>query len=376
MSDQASEKQHQASSKRIDELRRKGQVMRSRDLTAGLIFIVTVILFVHLSPLFKSRIEQNFHLSFSRFDQVISDPDYIAHFITKLTIENLLLLSPIFIVILIITYLSPFLFGGWNFTLEAVQFNISKLNPMNYIKNILSFKIVLEMLRSLLKAIVIFGVFICFIIDKKYDIGQLAHLPVKEAIGGSFIILEKFIVIISVSLIFLIIFDVLYHFWEFQNRIKMTTQELKDEHKDTEGNPEVKRKVRRAQFALLKQRLSSAVPQANVIVTNPTHYAIALRYNSKKDHAPKVMAKGRGHIAQQIRTIAIAHAIPIYQAPSLARALYHTANIGSEIHPDLYRAVAIVLTYVHQLKNYQQGVGEMPNYICEFEIPKDFIYEE
>jgi flagellar biosynthetic protein FlhB len=156
----------------------------------------------------------------------------------------------------------------------------------------------------------------------------------------------------------------------------MTTQEMKEESKDVDGNPEVKRKIRSKQYALARQRLSVSVPQATVVVTNPTHYAIALRYDETKDNAPKILAMGKDYIATQIRQLAVANAVPIYEAPPLARAIYHTGNIGSEVHPALYMSVAIVLSYVSQLQNYQRGAGQLPLPVSDLKIPDDFVYSE
>ena len=181
-------------------------------------------------------------------------------------------------------------------------------------------------------------------------------------------------ILTSFTVILLIIFDVFYQYAQFQNQSKMSDQELKDEYKDAEGSAEVKRKIRSSQFAMYRQRLSVSVPRANVIVTNPTHYAIALRYEANKDKAPKVVAKGKGPVAQQIRSLAIANGVPIYEAAPLARAIYHTTKLNTEIHPELYMSVAIVLSYVHQLKNYQMGIGKQPEYVEDLEIPKEFIF--
>lgn len=377
MADESSaEKQHQATGKRIAELRKQGQVLRSRDLTSGMIFIFTVIMVIFLSLRLKKQIENNFTLSFTHFKEIIHDPDFGMHFIAKVAIDNFMMLLPIFSFLFVFTILSPFLFGGWNFTLDSVRFKPEKLNPFKHLKTMFSLKTVMEAGRSSLKVAVISIALTTFISDKKHDIQQLVHLPVKTAIYASFHIVEKFIVVLSLAIIFLIICDMYYHYREYQNKIKMTTQELKDENKDTEGSPESKRKIRSAQLSILKQRLSQSVPQAHVIVTNPTHYAIALRYHPDKDKAPKVVAKGKGHIAQRIRTLAISHAIPTYEAPTLARALYHTTNIGNEIHPELYMAVAIVLSYINQLKHYQLGVGQLPKHVRDIEIPEEFIYQE
>lgn len=377
MENESHEKQHQATGKRLSDLRRKGTVMRSRDLTGGLLFIITVMMLTHFAVYFKERILNNFTTAFDGIKYVLISQESIPIILKKIIVGNLILILPIFGVMFVIVMLSPFLFGGWNFTLEAIQFNLGKLNPITNIKNNFSPKrIFSEMIKSMIKATLLITVLIYFVMSRKEDMMTLLNYPTATALEAGYSIVMEFVILLCCSLIFLVLFDVIFNFFQFQKQIKMTTQELKDEYKDTEGSVEVKRKIRSKQMAVLMQRLTQTVPRANVIVTNPTHYSVALRYVEGKDHAPKVVAKGTGAMAQKIRHLAIANAIPIYEAPVLARAIYHTTKIGAEIHPGLYMAVAIVLTYVQQLKNYQLGVGQLPKIVQEFQIPKEFVYDE
>jgi|SRR5579885_2199902 flagellar biosynthetic protein FlhB len=376
MSDQSSEKQHQATAKRLDDLRSKGQILRSRDLVSGLIFMITIIMLVLMISQIKDRLEDNFILAFNSIRLVMSDSDFPESVLSKIVLNNFYMLLPIFIVVLITALLSPFAFGGWNFTLKALHFKFESLNPFNNLGNIFSKKIFINILKSMLKVTLILGVLFLFSWDKKNEIISLINMPVKASIVSVYLITKEFVIIISSSLIFIIMYDVVTSYFEYQGKVKMTTQELKDEMKDTEGNVDIKRRLRAAQFAILKQRLSISVPKATVVVTNPTHYAIAIRYDEKKDRAPRVLAKGKGHIAHQIRQIAITNRVPIYQAPLLARAIYNTSKLNKEINPGLYMAVAIVLSYVHQLKNYQHGLGQQPQFVSDLKIPDEFIYDE
>jgi flagellar biosynthesis protein FlhB len=376
MAETSSEKQHLPSSKRIADLRQQGQTMRSRDLTSGVVFLSGIAALTSMAVQFKQIMTQNFIRSFSDFKPLINNHDFPAGVIATLAKNTMELLLPLLVIIFVSTFLSPFIFGGWNFTLEAVRFKADKLNPINYFKKIFSMNIFVEILRSMMKVVFIMLFLVYYAMQKKDVIAGLTHLPPKTSIIATFHLITQFIGIISALLIFIIAIDVVYHYYEFQNRVKMTTQELKDEHKESDGNPEIKRKIRATQFAMLKQRLSISVPQANVIVTNPTHYAIALRYDDRIDKAPKILAKGKDHQAMQIRQLAIANGIPIYEAPPLARAIYHTGNIGGEVHPGLYMAVAIVLSYVMQLKNYQIGGGQMPLHQNDLQIPEELIYNE
>lgn len=377
MSDDSQDKQHHATSKRLEDLRRKGKVMRSKDLVSGLVFIVGAMEMMYMASSFSKKMLDNFQLSFTSIQHVMSYHDNLSTIIRAFLLDNFMFIMPMLSVMLVVVLLSPFAFGGWNFTLEAIQFNFEKMNPISNIKSIFSPKKALgEIVKSIVKTTIIFSVLSFFVFQYKNELMDLIEYPSKVGIKTSYFIVKSFVGTLSVSVVFLVIFDVIYHYFQFQHQMKMTTQEVKDEHKEMEGSSEMKRKIRSTQFALIRQRLAQTVPKANVIVTNPTHYAIALCYEDRKDKAPKVIAKGKGATAAQIKTIAIANGIPIYEAPPLARAMFHTTKIGGEIHPALYMAVAIVLSYVHQLKAYQMGVGQLPNYVNEFDIPAEFVYHE
>lgn len=370
------EKKHQATAKRITELRKQGQSLRSRDLTSGLVFISGVIALLFISNQLRIRIQDNFISAFKQIGQIVINDSLPYEFIRNVFMDNIVTLFPLFLATVLAAILSPFIFGGWNFSFHSVQFNFEKLNPITNLKNIFSKRIFLNVFKSLYKVVLIISILVFYIYDKQYDIVKLATLNLYPAMYGSYTIVSTYIYIISSSLIIIIISDVVISYFEYLHKSKMTTQELKDESKETEGNADVKRRIRSSQMALMKQRLSVTIPRANVVITNPTHYAVAIKYDPNKDKAPKVIAKGKGYIAQQIRRISAVHGITIYEAPVLARAVYNTSKIGSEIRPELYMAVAIVLSYVHQLKNYQQGVGHLPQIISDLQIPKEFIYHE
>lgn len=377
MEDNSTEKQHAATARRLADLRKKGIVLRSRDFSGGLVFLVIIFMILFMSGHIASQIQKNFILSFTGIKQLTLNPEFLSYLLKKMIIDNIMLIVPMFIGALAVGVISPFLFGGWNFSLNVVNFNFEKLNPFNNLKRLFSLKqSAMEMMRSMVKCALVLGVLFYFISTKKNEIIELINYPVNVSINLSYFLMKEFVILLSVTLILLVAFDIFYQYRQFQDQSKMSLQELKDEYKDSEGSSEVKRKIRSSQFSLHRQRLAVSVPHANVIITNPTHYAIALKYDNKKDRAPKVIAKGKDYLAQQIRYLAISNAIPIYEAPPLARAIYHTTKVNAEIHPELYMSVAIVLSYVHQLKNYQMGLGKQPNFVDDLEIPKEFIYDQ
>ncbi|MFZ2315449.1 MAG: EscU/YscU/HrcU family type III secretion system export apparatus switch protein [Gammaproteobacteria bacterium] len=372
----SSEKQHQASAKRIENLRSQGNILRSKDLTSGLIIIVGLLSITFMSARLGQRLTENFVLSFRYMATVGADWDFPSRILERVMLDNFIFLMPFFGVVILTAVLSPFAFGGWNFTLKAIEFKPEKFDLVKNLGNIFSKKMFFDIARSLFKVCIIMGALIFFAMDERSSIQGLMRMNMAQMSIHVHSIILEFIVVISLAILIIMGADAAYHYYEYQNKTKMTSQELKDEGKESEGSPEVKRKIRSAQFALMNQRLSTTVPKADVIVTNPTHYAIALRYDEGTDKAPRVLAKGKGFIANQIRRLAITNGIPMYEAPLLARAIYRTSDINTEVHPALYMAVAIVLSYVQQLKNYQQGFGGMPVHTRDLQIPKEFIYDE
>lgn len=374
--DNSAEKEHQASAKRIQLLRSQGQTLRSKDLSSGLIIIIGILCLSFMSAKMGQQLIENMVLSFRYIASVKGDWDFPSRLFEKIMLDNLMLMLPFYIILFLSAIASPFLFGGWNFTLKAIEFKPEKFDLIKNLSNIFSKKMLFDIGRSLFKVIIIMGALIYFAIDERTVIQGLMRMNLAQMSFHVHAIVLEFAVIMSLAIFTIMGVDVAYHYYEFHNKTKMSTQEVKDENKESEGSPEVKRKIRSTQFALMNQRLSITVPKADVIVTNPTHYAIALAYVEGKDKAPRVLAKGKGFIANQIRRLGISHGIPLYEAPYLARAIYRTSDINTEVHPALYMAVAIVLSYVQQLRNYQQGLGGMPIHTTDLQIPKEFIYDE
>lgn len=374
--DKAAEREHQATSKRLTEMHKLGQIARSRDLTSGIIFLTGILLVISLSQHLSIRLEENFRVAFESIKTVMTDEGCPGVVIHSLILSTVLIIIPMILALFFSVFLSPFLFGGWNFSLHALLPKFHHLDVMQNLGRIFSSHSLIEIVKSFTKFLFITGSLVIFILANKDRIMHVSHLAIKPAMSEVFSLLKLFIINVSCALVIVVIFDIALAFYRFKRQSMMTTQEIKEESKETDGHPDMKRKIRSRQLSIIRQRLSQSVPQANVIITNPTHYAIALQYREKKDRAPKVIAKGKGFVAEQIRNLAILNAVPIYQAPLLARALYHTTNINSEVHPELYMSVAIVLSYIHQLRNFQKGIGKLPQMVSDLKIPADFVYEE
>ena len=375
--DSGLEKQHQATGKRLAELRRRGQAPRSRDLSSGMVFVVMIIALSMCADKISQQLAANFVLCFDAVADVMHHSDFPGPVFSKIALNSLLMLLPLFIAIITAALLSPFVYGGWNFTFEPLQPNFGKLNPLTNLSNMFSMRLIMGVVSALLKVILIISALCYFIYTRIPELMHLSQLPLDQSASHLYSISSNFVSVLAAVIVVVVGYDVFNTWYEFQKRNRMSDQEIKDEGKEAEGNPEVKRKMRGRQFALLRQRMSVIVPKATVIITNPTHYAVAIRYEERKDRAPKVIAKGKDLLAQQIREIAIANGVPIYPAPLLARAIYHTSNLGMEINPGLYMGIAIVLTYVNQLKNYQQGRTKgLPVMTQDLKIPTELIYSE
>jgi len=375
MSTEDDQKQHQPTSKRLEELRESGQILRSKDLSSGFILAIAIATIMFISGFLKTRFIDNFTQTFSSINLVVNDPEQMYKIIRHLFYANVSVLLPIFIILILAAFGSAFLLGGWNFTFSALKFDWNRINPGTNLGNIYSKKLFADVAKSTMKFGIIAFFFWYFITSNEKQLLGLSYLEYNSSLNSLAILIHDFIIMIFMAIIIIVAADIIHSYFTYQQRTMMSTQELKDEHKNTEGNADVKRKMRSLQYALLKQKIPQMVPVANVIITNPSHYAVALQYKEGKDKAPKVIAKGKGSVAQYIKKLAIASGVPIYEEPPLARAIYHTTKTGTEINPELYIAVAIVLTYINQLRRYQSGNGPLPIKAEALEIPPHFQFK-
>jgi flagellar biosynthetic protein FlhB len=374
MSEDAGEKQHKPTARRLQKLKKDGTLLRAREFSSGVGLLAAIVLLMLLSHYFTMVMKHNFISVFTQLDHVAHN-ETAAHALYKqLALHNIILVLPIGVIIGIVVVSLTILFGGLGFSASLLRFKAERLNPMKNLKRIFSFQQVIEVIKSTLKFILFLAVLCIFLYKESAQLFNLSLVHRTNALTEAYQLIRLFFMYMMLPIIVLSLVDILYNYISYNKKVKMTSQEVKDEHKDSEGNPEIKRKIRAAQEALARRSIQLAVPQSTVIITNPTHYAIALRYNESKDKAPKIMAKGIDHMAAEIRLLAIKNSIPIYESPQLARAIYFTGKVGTYIHPDLYMAVAIVLSYVVQLKNYQRGLAEKPIYTKELKIPETFHF--
>ena len=347
------EKTEAPSEKRLREAREKGQVARSRELATVLLLLGAGLYFYTLGDGLAQQFAALLHdgLSFKR------DPAYdmgvAFQHIGRLFLEAWGLLWPFLAVMTVLSVAASIVIGGWNFAPRALAPNFAKLNPISGLKRLFSLRSAMELVKALLKVLLVGVVAAGVIWSLLGQILQLGQADVLPSLAQSGELLTWAFILISLSLIVVAMIDVPYQLWSHMEQLKMTRQELKEEHKQQEGDPQIRARIRQAQREMAQRRMLQQVPEADVVVTNPTHFAVALKYDPASMNAPVVLARGEDQFALQIRAVARRHAVPVIEAPALARALYYSTPENSEIPEALYRAVVVVLRYVYSLRDGQ-----------------------
>jgi len=280
------------------------------------------------------------------------------------------------IILLIVSILGPISLGGWLMSAEAMQPKFSRMNPLAGLKRMFSAKALVELAKALAKFLVLLGVALAVLSAVQDDLMSIAYEPVEAAILHSAKLVGWSALWLSCGLILIAAVDVPFQLWDSKQKLKMTKQEVRDEYKDSEGKPEVKSRIRQLQREMAERRMMQAVPTADVVITNPTHFAVALKYDPDKGGAPLLLAKGGDFLALKIREIAQEHRVILLESPALARAVYYSTEVDQEIPAGLYLAVAQVLAYVYQLRQYQAGKGKRPGALPDLPIPPDLRRDE
>jgi flagellar biosynthesis protein FlhB len=354
------EKTEQASSKRIEDARNEGDVPRSRELatvtvlfTAGLTILM---MSSHLNEALKTTISTGLN-----FDRASAFDSTVLLMRTADTISSLLLaFAPLALVLVSVAIAAPVLVGGWVFSGKAFVPQFGRLNPLKGLSNIISKNSLAELIKSIAKTALVASVAYTVISHDMEPILALSMLPVKAGVSQvGTLMLTGFLTIVS-TLVFIAAIDVPYQLYQYATKLKMTKEEVRKESKESEGNPEIKAKIRQQQREMAKRRMMSEIPNADVVITNPTHYAVAIKYQDEGMRAPVVVAKGADEVALKIREIAGEHKVLIMESPKLARALYTHTELGSEIPEALYSAVAEVLAYVFQMRIFKKNGGFYP----------------
>lgn len=373
--DSDQEKTEEPTSKRLDEARKKGQIARSRELNTFAMMIVGATLLVTQGKQTGEGLLEMMRGEFQLTRDNIFDPLTLVIHFKQLMIDGLLLVAPFLAIMVVIAIIAPLSMGGWIFTWEAISPKFEKMNPIVGIPRLFALHGLIELIKALLKILLVFGIAVALYRSYISELLGLGAEPLEQSVQHALKIIGMCFLLLSASLVLIAMIDVPYQLWDHNKKLKMTLQEIKDEHKESEGSPEVKGRQRRMQMEMAHNRMMQEVPKADVIITNPSHFAVALRYEPNGNSAPKLVAKGVDLIAAQIRHIAIGAKVPLLAAPPLARALYYSTEIDQEIPQGLYLAVAQVLAYVYQLKEAEQNDWAAPLPPTHIEVPDDFRQE-
>lgn len=367
------ERTEEATPKRKQDAKEKGQAARSKELNTSIVMLAgSAGLLMYGQSLCKQLLAMGREALYFEH-KFIFDDHYIFNLSIDLLGKVIFALAPLLAVLLIASLLGPVMLAGWAINLKSIQPKFERINPLKGLKRIFALRGLVELLKALLKFIMIACVGGTIIWSQMPKLMSLGYTNDMQTVTNGVSLMAWLFLAVSTTLLVVAAVDVPYQVWEHLKQLRMTKQEIRDEHKEMEGKPEVKGQIRRAQQEMANQRMVTEVPKADVIITNPTHYAVALKYDEGSGGAPRVIASGRDYLALQIRTIASQNRVAIVEAPPLARALYHTTKVGEEIPHGLYVAVAQVLAYVYQLKKPRQP-GEPRRKLPKLTIPDDMQY--
>ncbi len=372
--DSSQEKTEEASARKIEKAREEGQIPRSRDLTTTAVLMLAAVGIYFFAEFMGKKLigltRENFILNRA----TIYDPNAMIAHLASAIYDGLFSIAPLMAMLLVASIVGPIALGGWNFSGKAMAPKLSRMDPLAGLKRMFSVKSLIELLKALGKVLIILGATIWLLKLYAQDMFRLVDESIGNAIIHSLEISIFATIALSATTILIAAIDVPLQIYEYNKKLKMSRQDQKDEAKDMEGKPEVKGRIRQLQREMAQRRMMSNVPQADVIITNPEHFSVALKYDPETMDTPLMVAKGGDHTALKIREIASAHKIEIIQSPVLARAIFYTTEVDQEIPSGLYLAVAQVLAYVFQLRNFRKGKGEKPAYPRNINVPRDMRY--
>ncbi|MCP1643673.1 flagellar biosynthesis protein FlhB [Pseudomonas citronellolis] len=375
-SESGQDKTEEPTEKRRREARKKGQLPRSRELNTLSVLMAgagaLLVYGAHLAEVLMGVMRNSFEMSRETAMRSESMLELLGT-AARGAAEGL---WPILLVLLCAALLGPISLGGWLFSGEALAPKFSRMNPLEGIKRMFSAKSVLELFKALIKFVVVLTVAVLVLRSDKEALLALLHQPLQTAIVESVKVVGWSAFWMACSLLLIAAVDVPYQLWDNRQKLLMTKQEVRDEYKDSEGKPEVKAKVRRLQREMAQRRMMQAVPDADVVITNPTHFAVALKYDAAAGGAPRLLAKGNDFLALKIREVAQEHKVTVLESPALARAVYYSTELDQEIPAGLYLAVAQVLAYVYQLRQFRAGKGKRPGPMPDVPIPPDLRRDE
>lgn len=365
------EKTEPASPRKLEKSREEGQIPRSPELSTFAVLIAAGaglwVMGGHLTTQLSTLMRDGMKVPRDAgFDSSL----LLDRFLDQ-SIDALFAFSPFFILIFLVAIAAPMLISGWLFSWNSLVPKFNRLNPISGMGRMFSLNSLVELAKALLKAALIGGAGVWTIWHNKEAVLSLIAAPLAVGAGHMGDLVITSFLSIAGTMVLIAGVDVPFKLWDHYRKLKMTKEEVRQENKETDGDPHIKARIRAKQRESARKRMMSEIPKADVIVTNPTHYSVALKYEDGKMRAPRVVAKGSHLLALKIREIGQQHNIPLLEAPPLARALYHHAELGDEIPQTLYNAVAEVLAYVYQLRRHREYGGKVPTLPDALEVPAE-----
>ena len=364
------EKTESASARRLEQAREEGQVPHSRELATFISLMVGVAALYVLGRWGGHRMMELVRngLNFER--QKAFEPEGMQQVLAQLATDGLLTIAPLLLASVVAALVTPFLMGGWVFSTSALKFDLTRLDPLQGLGRMFSTHGLAELVKATLKSVLVASVGVWVVWRERDHLFSLMLQPLATSMDdfASLVLLSALLIVGSLAVIAAI--DVPFQLWEYHRRLRMTKEEVRQEMKEQEGDPQIKARIRAAQREMSRRRMMSNVPTADVVVTNPTHYAVALKYDPEKAGAPVVVAKGRDAVAMKIRELARDNNVPILEAPPLARALHAHCELDQMIPAALYTTVAEVMAWVMQLNHWVAEGGLPPEEPTGLSVPE------
>ncbi len=357
MSESSDDKTEEPTSRRLEKAREDGQVARSTELSAAAVTISAVSLLFITGGYVVTKLAEKFAAGFNFDRKLVFSSNLLPAIFGHQMLEAYILIVPVLGLTLVVAIAASGATGGYLFSLKAVMPKASKLNPAAGLKRMFGVKALVELGKALLKFFLVTGVLVYVLNDNIDTLNLIGKMALEPALATAGKLLAKAALLITLSLVIIAMIDVPFQRWQFMKQMRMSKQEIKDEMKNSEGNPEIKAQIRRRQREMSNARMIDSVKDADVVITNPEHFAVALAYDPNGDTAPILLAKGADEMAARIRAEAQKHGIEIFQAAPLARALYFTTEVDHPVPEDLYYAVAQVIAYVFNLASVRPGAA-------------------
>jgi len=369
------EKTEEPTAKKLSDARKKGQIARSKDLGTMFVLVGSAFALMVMGNALVEALSTMMKRLFTLSRQETMDVHALSSVVLSGSSAVVFPMLAIFCIIILAAFIGNTMLGGMAFSWEAMAPKANRLSPFAGFKRMFGVQAAVELLKSIMKFFVVFFVAFTLLSGLFEQILGLSLEAIPTNFGHAVNMLLWMFLALALSIGIIVAIDAPYQVWNHTRQLKMTKQEIKDEYKSTEGNPEIKGRIKQTQYEMSQRRMMSEVPNSDVVITNPTHYSVALKYDPNVGGAPKLVAKGLDEMAMHIRTIAKENGVEIIQSAALARSLYYTAEVDQDIPEELYAAVAQVLAFIFQLSEHKKGKGKRPIPIAKnLPIPDEFKY--